>query len=111
MDHAAIAARIPHSGSMCLLQRLESQDDRQIRCSASSHHDADNPLRVEGVLPAASGVEWRRHTRHPPFWRRHTSEVTNRPLRSEPRTVACMATRCITAAQSPLLSSVFSWTS
>ena len=58
MDHAAIAARIPHSGSMCLLQRLESQDDRQIRCSASSHHDADNPLRVEGVLPAASGVEY-----------------------------------------------------
>lgn len=58
MDHAAIAARIPHSGSMCLLQRLESHDQNQIRCSASSHRDAANPLRLDGVLPAACAVEY-----------------------------------------------------
>lgn len=58
MDHAAIAARIPHSGSMCLLQRLESHDERQIRCSASSHRDIANPLRLDGALPAACAVEY-----------------------------------------------------
>lgn len=58
MDRAAIAARIPHSGSMCLLQRLISHSQHQIRCSASSHHDADNPLRLGGILPAACAVEY-----------------------------------------------------
>ena len=58
MEHADIAARIPHSGGMCLLQRLEAHDDRQIRCRASSHRDADNPLRLDGMLPAACAVEY-----------------------------------------------------
>jgi predicted hotdog family 3-hydroxylacyl-ACP dehydratase len=58
MDRQAIAARIPHSGRMCLLQRMESQDDDHIRCVASSHRDLDNPLRLDGVLPAACAVEY-----------------------------------------------------
>jgi predicted hotdog family 3-hydroxylacyl-ACP dehydratase len=58
LDHAAIALRIPHSGSMCLLQRLESHGEEQISCSASSHRDAGNPLRLDGVLPAACAIEY-----------------------------------------------------
>lgn len=58
LDHAAIAARIPHSGSMCLLQRLESNSDKQIRCSAGSHRDPANPLRMDGILPAACAIEY-----------------------------------------------------
>ena len=58
MDHAAIAARIPHSGRMCLVQQLHSHSETQIRCSASSHRDSDNPLRLDGLLPAACAVEY-----------------------------------------------------
>lgn len=58
MDHAAIAARIPHSGSMCLLQRLASHSDNAIRCTTTSHRDAANPLRLNGMLPAACAVEY-----------------------------------------------------
>ena len=58
MDHEAIAARIPHSGRMCLLQRMESRSDSHICCSTASHRDPDNPLRLDGVLPAACAVEY-----------------------------------------------------
>ncbi len=58
MDRAAIAERIPHSGSMCLLHRLESHSENEIRCSTGSHRDAANPLRLDGALPAACAVEY-----------------------------------------------------
>ncbi len=58
MDREAIAARIPHSGSMCLLQRLESHSAMQIRCSTASHRDTNNPLRMDGLLPAVCAVEY-----------------------------------------------------
>ena len=58
MDRQAIAARIPHSGSMCLLQRMDSHSDGDIRCSTDSHRDPANPLRLDGALPAACAVEY-----------------------------------------------------
>ena len=58
MERDQIAALIPHAGSMCLLQRLQSHSDTQIRCSTGSHRDADNPLRLDGVLPAPCGIEY-----------------------------------------------------
>ena len=57
-DRAWIAERIPHAGSMCLLDGVESYDEAGIRCRASSHRDATNPLRHHGRLGAAIGVEY-----------------------------------------------------
>jgi predicted hotdog family 3-hydroxylacyl-ACP dehydratase len=58
MNHAAICARLPHAGRMCLLERLESWDGDSITCIATSHRDADNPLRRGGRLHAVAGVEY-----------------------------------------------------
>ena len=43
---------------MCLLNAVLSWDDRQIVCEATSHALADTPLRAEGRLGAAVGVEY-----------------------------------------------------
>jgi len=58
MNHDAICARLPHAGRMCLLERLESWDGDTITCIATSHRDADNPLRRGGRLHAVAGVEY-----------------------------------------------------
>jgi len=58
MNHDAICARLPHAGRMCLLERLESWDGDSIICIATSHRDADNPLRRGGRLHAVAGVEY-----------------------------------------------------
>lgn len=57
-DHAWIAAHIPHQGSMCLLDRVESWDDDRVICTAISHRDADNPLRSHDRLGIAAGIEY-----------------------------------------------------
>ena len=53
-----IARRIPHRGSMCLLDTVLAWDDKRIRCQASSHLAPDHPLRAHGRLGAACGVEY-----------------------------------------------------
>ncbi|RYY52915.1 MAG: hydroxymyristoyl-ACP dehydratase, partial [Comamonadaceae bacterium] len=58
MDRAGIAARIPHSGDMCLLERLESWDTESIHCSTTTHLLPDNPLRTAGGLMAPNAVEY-----------------------------------------------------
>jgi predicted hotdog family 3-hydroxylacyl-ACP dehydratase len=58
LDHAGIAARIPHAGRMCLLHSLVSWREDTIRCTAISHHDADNPLRSAAGLLAANAIEY-----------------------------------------------------
>ncbi len=58
LDRADIAARIPHQGTMCLLDAVEAWDERAIRCRATSHRAADNPLREGGALPASSAIEY-----------------------------------------------------
>ena len=58
LDHAWIAAHIPHHGSMCLLERVLAHDAQQVRCVAHSHRFADNPLRAHGRLAAACGIEY-----------------------------------------------------
>lgn len=57
-SRAAIARLIPHQGAMCLLDRVEACDAEAIACSATSHRDAANPLRRDGVLPAVCGLEY-----------------------------------------------------
>ena len=58
LDHAAIAARIPHAGRMCLLDRVVVWDERGIRCAALSHRDRDNPLREAEGLPVWAAIEY-----------------------------------------------------
>ena len=58
LDRDAIARRIPHRGSMCLLDMVLAWDDKRIRCQSSSHLAPDHPLRAHGRLGAACGVEY-----------------------------------------------------
>jgi predicted hotdog family 3-hydroxylacyl-ACP dehydratase len=58
LDRAGIAARLPHQGRMCLLDRLQSWSADAIRCTAGNHSDADHPLRTAGGLLAACGIEY-----------------------------------------------------
>lgn len=58
LDHAGIAARIPHAGRMCLLDRLVHWDAQHIHCTARSHHAADHPLRTASGLLVPAGIEY-----------------------------------------------------
>ncbi len=58
LDRAGIAARIPHQGSMCLLDAVLAYSDTTIDCRADSHRDPANPLRADGRLGAATGIEY-----------------------------------------------------
>ncbi|NJD23822.1 MAG: 3-hydroxylacyl-ACP dehydratase [Betaproteobacteria bacterium] len=58
LDHAGIAARIPHAGTMCLLAAAVDWSETAISCTATSHADPANPLRAEGRLGAAAGIEY-----------------------------------------------------
>ena len=58
LDRNSIAARIPHSGAMCLLDAVVAWDDAHIHCSATSHRDTANPLRSHGQLAAVCGIEY-----------------------------------------------------
>lgn len=58
IDRAGIAARIPHHGDMCLLDGVRAWSPEAIDCVAVSHTDPANPLRSEGRLGAAHGIEY-----------------------------------------------------
>ena len=58
LDHAAIAARIPHQGDMCLLDAVVDWSETAISCRAISHTNPANPLRTAGRLGAANGIEY-----------------------------------------------------
>ena len=58
LDRAGIQARVPHSGSMCLLDSLLAWSHQHIECSAISHRDPGNPLRTQGQLLADNAIEY-----------------------------------------------------
>lgn len=58
LDRAWIAAHIPHQGTMCLLDQVVEWSSERIRCAASSHRAADNPLRDNQRLGIACGIEY-----------------------------------------------------
>ena len=58
IDHAGIAARIPHHGNMCLLHSVQAWSEAAIECRAVSHRDPANPLRSNEQLGAAHGIEY-----------------------------------------------------
>lgn len=53
-----ISRLIPHGGTMCLLDRVESWDANHIVCLATSHHRPDNPLRDDSGLRALCAIEY-----------------------------------------------------
>lgn len=61
-DHAWIAGRIPHHGKMCVLDGVVAWDEEQICCRATSHRHDDNPLRRNGRLGVAAGIEYAAQT-------------------------------------------------
>ena len=58
LDHDGIAALIPHSGTMCLLARLEAWDLQRIVCAATNHRDPVHPLRTRRGLLAPVAIEY-----------------------------------------------------
>lgn len=58
LDRDWIAARIPHSGTMCLLDAVVGWSDTRVHCTATSHRDPANPLRANGRLAAVCGIEY-----------------------------------------------------
>lgn len=58
LDHAGIAARIPHHGRMCLLDRLVEWSPLRIECRARNQRDADHPLRSASGLLAPCAIEY-----------------------------------------------------
>lgn len=57
-QHGDIASLIPHAGRMCLLDRVQSWDAARIRCAATGHANAENPLRSASGLLACAGIEY-----------------------------------------------------
>jgi predicted hotdog family 3-hydroxylacyl-ACP dehydratase len=57
-DRDWIAARIPHHGTMCLLDGVLDWDAASVRCISASHTRADNPLRAQDRLAALCGIEY-----------------------------------------------------
>jgi len=58
LDRAWIEAHIPHRGGMCLLEQVLSWDSRHLRCRSASHRNAAHPLRSNGRLGIACGIEY-----------------------------------------------------
>jgi predicted hotdog family 3-hydroxylacyl-ACP dehydratase len=58
MDKDWIEARIPHKGTMCLLDRVEHWTDDDIVCLTDSHRAPDNPLRAADRLGIVTLIEY-----------------------------------------------------
>jgi predicted hotdog family 3-hydroxylacyl-ACP dehydratase len=58
LDRTWIASHIPHQHRMCLLDGVVEWDEARVVCRATSHRDADNPLRAHGRLGVACGIEY-----------------------------------------------------
>jgi predicted hotdog family 3-hydroxylacyl-ACP dehydratase len=57
-ERDAIAALIPHQGTMCLLDRVIEWDKDRVVLATSTHRAADNPLRLDGRLRAVHLCEY-----------------------------------------------------
>ena len=53
-----IAAVVPHSGRMCLLERIVSWDDTRVTLATTTHRDPANPLARNGRLRAIHLCEY-----------------------------------------------------
>jgi predicted hotdog family 3-hydroxylacyl-ACP dehydratase len=57
LDPAAIALKVPHSGTMCLLASCERCSADEIVCTTTGHADPAHPLRTAGGLLAVNAIE------------------------------------------------------
>ena len=58
IDKDAICNMLPHGETMCLLDKVESWDDKRIICLTRSHRLATNPLRNAQGLPMIALLEY-----------------------------------------------------
>lgn len=58
MTKQQLCKLIPHDGSMCLLESVDSWDESQIVCSSKSHHNPDNPLKDGNRLGCVNAIEY-----------------------------------------------------
>jgi predicted hotdog family 3-hydroxylacyl-ACP dehydratase len=58
LDRTWIERNIPHHGRMCLLDEVVEWDERHIRCRSATHRSPDHPLRSQGRLGVACGIEY-----------------------------------------------------
>jgi predicted hotdog family 3-hydroxylacyl-ACP dehydratase len=58
INKAEIRSLIPHSGLMCLLDKVIRWDDQSIDCISDTHRDPANPLRRDGRLSALHAFEY-----------------------------------------------------
>lgn len=57
LSRAQIEARIPHAGSMCLLDRVERWDETNIVCQAAAP-TAGHPLATAQGVPVVAAIEY-----------------------------------------------------
>jgi predicted hotdog family 3-hydroxylacyl-ACP dehydratase len=57
-----IQGHIPHQDEMCLLDEVLSWDTTRTQCRTSTHRSPHNPLRANGRLGAACGIEYAAQT-------------------------------------------------
>lgn len=62
LDRSWIEGHIPHKERMCLLDEVVSWDLTQTQCRTTTHRSLDNPLRSNGRLGAACGIEYAAQT-------------------------------------------------
>jgi predicted hotdog family 3-hydroxylacyl-ACP dehydratase len=58
LDRPWIERNIPHHGRMCLLDEVMEWDAQHIRCRSGTHRLPDHPLRSQGILGVACGIEY-----------------------------------------------------
>ena len=77
LDHAGIAARVPHAGRMCLLGSLVAWSAEHIHCRVTGHSDPAHPLRSASGLLAPCAIEYA--GRHMDVRGQHHSRPDTRP--------------------------------
>jgi predicted hotdog family 3-hydroxylacyl-ACP dehydratase len=58
IGRAEIAALIPHTGAMCLIDSVVRWDSTSITCFASNQRNPDHPLASGGRLDCVCGIEY-----------------------------------------------------
>ena len=58
LDRAWLARQLPHHGAMNLLDEVIAWDASSLHARAVRHRDPAHPLRRDGSLPIAAGIEY-----------------------------------------------------
>lgn len=57
MTPETLRQRLPHTGSMVLIDQVLSYDQTQLKARSQAHQRTDNPLRTRTGLPASAALE------------------------------------------------------